>query len=111
MRDPGPAAGTYRDNRDIGISRLTPISELLDDFLIRPLSSDQAADTLEVIEDRAQRRATIITSQLPVAHWHEAMGDETLADAMLDRLSHNLHRVELRGESMRTSDTPATNLS
>jgi DNA replication protein DnaC len=83
---------------------------LIDDFLIRPLSSDQAADTLEVIEDRAQRRATIITSQLPVAHWHEAMGDETLADAMLDRLSHNLHRVELRGESLRTSDAPAKDL-
>ena len=49
-----------------------------------------------MIEDRARRRATIITRQLPVAHWHEAMGDETLADAMLDRLGYNPHRVELR---------------
>jgi DNA replication protein DnaC len=80
---------------------------LIDDFLIRSLSPDQAADTLEVIEDRTGRRSTIITSQLPVAHWHEAMGDETLADAILDRLSHNLHRIELKGDSMRTSDAPA----
>ena len=48
-----------------------------------------------MIEDRARRRATIITRQLPVAHWQEAMGDETLADAMLDRLGYNPHRVEL----------------
>ncbi len=53
---------------------------LIDDFLIRPLSVDQAADTLEVIEDRAGRRSTIITSQLPVTNWHEALGDETIAD-------------------------------
>jgi DNA replication protein DnaC len=83
---------------------------LIDDFLIRSLSPDQAADTLEVIEDRTGRRSTIITSQLPVAHWHEAMGDETLADAILDRLSHNLHRIELKGDSMRTSDAPAAQL-
>ena len=77
---------------------------LIDDFLIRPMSPDQSADMLEVIEDRNGRRSTIITSQLPIAHWHEAMGDETLADAILDRLNHNLHRVELHGDSMRTSD-------
>jgi DNA replication protein DnaC len=77
---------------------------LIDDFLIRPLSPDHAADTLEIIEDRSQRRATIITSQLPVAHWHEALGDETLADAILDRLSHNLHRIQITGKSMRKND-------
>ena len=77
---------------------------LIDDFLIRPLSVDQAADTLEVIEDRAGRRSTIITSQLPVTNWHEALGDETIADAILDRLNQNLHRIEVGGESMRRGD-------
>ena len=56
---------------------------VIDDFLIRPLSSDQAADLLEVVEDRAQLRATVLTSQLPVAEWHEAIGDPTIADVLL----------------------------
>ncbi len=59
----------------------------IDNFLLRPLNPDQAADTLEVIEDRAGLRSTIITSQLPVNLWHEAMGDQTIADAVLDRSS------------------------
>ncbi|MDQ2961214.1 MAG: IS21-like element helper ATPase IstB [Candidatus Dormibacteraeota bacterium] len=74
---------------------------LIDDLVLRPLTADQAADLLEVIEDRSQRRSTIITSQLPVANWHEALGDPTLADAILDRLTHNAHRIELRGDSLR----------
>jgi len=74
---------------------------LLDDFGLVPLTAAQAADLLEVIEDRAGRRATIVTSQLPVAHWHEALGEPTIADAILDRLVHNAHRLELHGESMR----------
>ena len=74
---------------------------VIDDFLLRPLTGDQAADLLEVIEDRARLRATIVTSQLPVSHWHEALGDPTIADAALDRLLDNAHRIELTGESMR----------
>ena len=74
---------------------------LIDDFLIRPLNPDQAADTLEVIEDRAGLRSTVVTSQLPVNVWHEAMGEPTIADAVLDRLLQHLHRIELAGESMR----------
>ena len=74
---------------------------VIDDYLLRPLSPDQAADTLEVIEDRAVVRSTIITSQLPINLWHEAMGEPTVADAVLDRVLQNLHRVELAGESMR----------
>lgn len=74
---------------------------LIDDFLIRPLSPDQAADMLEVIEDRGQLRSTIVTSQLPVPMWHEALGEPTVADGILDRLLENVHRIELRGESMR----------
>jgi hypothetical protein len=57
----------------------------MDDSLIRPLNSGQAADLLEVAEDRAQLHSTVLTSQLPVAEWHEAIGDPTIADAVLDR--------------------------
>ncbi len=78
---------------------------LIDDFLLRPLSADQAADVLEVIEDRAGLRSTIITSQLPIALWHEAMGEPTVADAVLDRVLANLHRIEMEGESMRRPET------
>jgi DNA replication protein DnaC len=74
---------------------------LVDDFLIRPLGPDQAADVLEVIEDRVQLRSTIVTSQLPVAMWHEALGEPTVADGILDRLLENVHRIELHVESMR----------
>jgi len=78
---------------------------VIDDFLLRPLTPDQAADTLEVIEDRAGLRSTIVTSQLPVALWHEAMGEPTVADAVLDRLLSNLHRIDLEGESMRRPES------
>lgn len=59
---------------------------LIDDFLLRPLSADQAANILEVVEDRSGLRSTVLTSQLPVAMWHDAVGEPTLADAVLDRL-------------------------
>ncbi len=78
---------------------------VIDDFLIRPLSSEQAADLLEVIEDRAQLRSTVLTSQLPVAAWHEAIGDPTIADAVLDRLLERANRIELGGESLRRTDS------
>jgi len=74
---------------------------VIDDLLIRPLTCEQAADLLEVIEDRAGLRATIITSQLPVAMWHQAIADPTIADAALDRILDNAERIELSGESMR----------
>ena len=73
----------------------------IDDFLLRPLQPDQAADLLEVIEDRVDLRSTIVTSQLPVAMWHEALGEPTVADGILDRLLENVHRIELQGESLR----------
>ena len=74
---------------------------VIDDLLLRPLTGDQAADLLEVIEDRAGLRATIVTSQLPVAMWHQAIGDPTIADAALDRLLGSADRIELSGESLR----------
>ena len=79
---------------------------VIDDFLIRPLTPEQAADLLEVVEDRAQLRSTILTSQLPVANWHEALGDATIADAVLDRMLERANRIELSGDSMRR--TPPT---
>jgi len=81
---------------------------VIDDLLIRPLNPDQAADLLEVIEDRAQLHSTVVTSQLPVAHWHEALGDATIADAVLDRLLERANRIELVGESPRRSETTTT---
>jgi DNA replication protein DnaC len=73
----------------------------LDDFGISPLKDEQRRDLLEIIEDRHNQTSTIITSQLPVKLWHQAIGDSTLADAILDRLVHNAYRIELEGESMR----------
>ncbi|MGA7834812.1 MAG: IS21-like element helper ATPase IstB [Acidimicrobiales bacterium] len=77
---------------------------VLDDFLIRSLTDDHAADLLEVVEDR-MTTSTIVTSQLPVNHWHEGLGDPTVADAILDRLLERAHRIELVGESRRRAKT------
>ena len=74
---------------------------VLDDFGLSPIPAARAADLLEVIEDRGDRRSTIVTSQLPVGHWHEALGEPTIADAILDRLVHAAYRLELRGDSRR----------
>jgi DNA replication protein DnaC len=79
---------------------------VLDDFLLRPLAPDQAADLLEVIEDRVGLRSTIVTSQLPVAMWHDALGEPTVADGILDRLLEHVHRIELHGESLRRPVQP-----
>ena len=78
---------------------------ILDDLLISPLSQDEQRELLEIIEERYDRKATIVTSQLPVKAWHDAMQDKTLADAILDRLVHNSHKLELKGESMRRRKT------
>jgi len=74
---------------------------ILDDFGLEPLDATSRHDLLEILEDRYGRRSTIITSQLPVTAWHSAIGDPTYADAILDRLVHNAHRIELSGESLR----------
>jgi DNA replication protein DnaC len=74
---------------------------LLDDFAMAPLKDAERRDFLEICDDRYQRRAMILTSQMPVAHWHEQIGDPSLADSILDRLIHNAYRIELKGESLR----------
>ncbi len=75
---------------------------VLDDWGLQPLSDGHRRDLLEILEDRYGSRSTLVTSQLPVDAWHDAIGDATLADAVLDRLVHNAHRLALRAkESMR----------
>lgn len=89
------------------IERLGKVQLLiLDDFAMYPLDSDQRRDMMEIIEERAQRRSTIITSQLDVKDWHRAFGDPTLADALLDRFVNSAYRIELDGESMRSKQRP-----
>jgi DNA replication protein DnaC len=70
---------------------------ILDDWGVAALDSDLRNDLLEIIDDRSGTRATIVTSQLPVEHWHAWIGDQTIADAILDRLLSRSHRIQLRG--------------
>ena len=74
---------------------------ILDDWGLEPLDAAARHDILEILEERYGRRSTIVTSQLPVERWHEIIGDPTYADAILDRLVHNAHRIDLAGESLR----------
>jgi DNA replication protein DnaC len=74
---------------------------VIDDWGLSPIDESQRRDLLEVIEDRHQSRSTIVTSQLPPKKWHAYIGDPTVADAILDRLVHNAHKIELKGESIR----------
>jgi len=81
---------------------------ILDDWGLDPLDALARHDLLEILEERYGRRSTIITSQLPVTAWHEVIGDPTYADAILDRLVHNAHRLNLEGDSMRRLKTNPT---
>ncbi|MGY3055270.1 DNA replication protein DnaC [Pedobacter sp. UYEF25] len=74
---------------------------ILDDFGLTHLEQQQRMDMMEIIEDRHATRATIIASQLPVAKWYDVIGENTIADALLDRMVHTSYRVELKGESLR----------
>ena len=74
---------------------------ILDDWGLAPLTPDQERDLLEVLDDRHGCSSTIVTSQLPIEHWHELIANPTIADAILDRLIHNAHRLILKGDSMR----------
>jgi DNA replication protein DnaC len=84
------------------LARLARLDLLvLDDWGLAKLNDPQSRDLLEVLEDRYERRSTLVTSQLPTKHWHEVISDPTLADAILDRLVHNAYTLNLKGESMR----------
>ncbi len=82
---------------------------IIDDWGLSTLNDSERADLLEVIEDRHNVQSTIVTSQLPVKHWHEVIGNATLADAILDRLIHNAYTIELKGDSMRKIKNQKTN--
>ena len=84
------------------LARLGRIDVLvIDDWAMASLAETERRDFWEICEDRYQTRSTILTSQLPVTRWHEQIGDPTAADGILDRLVHNAHRIEMRGDSMR----------
>jgi len=74
---------------------------IIDDWGPEPLNSEQRRDLLEIVDDRCDRGSLLITSQIPVSRWHEVIGDPTLADAILDRIVHRAHRIELKGPSLR----------
>jgi len=95
---------TARADGSLGslLGKLSRIDVLvLDDFAMAPLKDGERRDFLEICDDRYQRRSTILTSQLPVPHWHEQIGDPSVADSIMDRLVHNAYRLELDGESIR----------
>ena len=75
---------------------------ILDDLGIAPMTPEHLRDLLEIIDERYNKSSTLITSQLPVANWHDTLSDPTMADAILDRVLHNAYKIELKGEeSMR----------
>ena len=81
---------------------------VLDDLGLAPMTDSERRDLLEVIEDRHGSASTIITSQLPIENWHEHIGDPTIADAILDRLIHNAHKINMKGGSMRKKHSGLT---
>lgn len=86
------------------LDRLARIDVLIvDDWAMAPLADTERRDFLEICDDRYSLRSTVLTSQVPITHWHDQIGDPTLADSILDRLVHNAHRIELQGASMRKS--------
>ena len=100
------ADGTYPN----WLSQLAKINlVILDDWGITAPDEEQRRDLLEILDDRYKQHSTIITSQLPITHWHEHLNDATLADAILDRLIHNSIRIELKGDSLRKNQATHQN--
>ncbi len=83
---------------------------ILDDFGIQPLDAQSRAALMEIIEDRHGKSSTIITSQVPVSKWHDIIGEKTVADAILDRIIHEAHRLDLKGESLRKKSANSNEL-
>ena len=98
IRDSARAAGTYK-RLLAAIEKRHPL--VLDDFALAPLTDSQRRDLLEIVEQRYERSSTILVSQMPQKHWHQIIGDPTIADAILDRLVHNAQTLILKGESIR----------
>jgi DNA replication protein DnaC len=87
------------------LAKLAKVDVLvLDDWGLVPLRDTDRRDLLEIIEDRYGNRSTILTSQLPIEHWHDHVGEATIADAICDRLLHNAHQIDLKGESRRKDE-------
>lgn len=84
---------------------------IIDDWLRNPLTEIQTRDLLEIIDDRYNRRSTILATQIPVTDWQERLGNLTLSDALMDRIVHNSYRLELKGESMRKRKSSLTQTS
>jgi DNA replication protein DnaC len=80
----------------------------IDDFGLQPLDAQSRSTLLEIIEDRHGKSSTIFTSQVPVSKWHDIIGEQTIADAILDRIVHDAHRIEMKGESLRKKRGPKT---
>ncbi len=83
---------------------------ILDDFGVSPMVNDDASNLFEIIEDRTNINSTIITSQLPVSEWYIYLNNNTIADAILDRIVYSSHRIELEGESMRKVNSLSENI-
>lgn len=99
---------TAMNNRSGFFRTLAKIDLLvLDDFGLAPLSEGTRRDLLEILDDRYNKKSTLLTSQLPVDQWHAYLGDPTLADAILDRRVHNAYRLTLKGDSMRKHQAPS----
>lgn len=79
---------------------------LIDDFGLQPLDAQSRSALMDIIEDRHGKASTIITSQIPISKWHDIIGEETIADAILDRIVHDAHRIEMKGESLRKKKRP-----
>lgn len=100
------ADGTYtRRLKDIARCDLL----ILDDWGIAPFEDEQRRDMLEILDDRYNRRSTLVAAQVPIDKWYETIGDPTLADAIMDRLVHNAHKIQMIGESMRKLRSNLTN--
>lgn len=84
---------------------------LIDDFGIQPLDAQSRTSLMEIIEDRHGKSSTMFTSQVPIGMWHEVIGEQTIADAILDRIVHDSHRLEMKGESMRKRKSTMTELT
>lgn len=96
------AEGSYT-RRLVALSKVDLL--VLDDFGISPFTDQSRRDFLDILDDRYNKKSTIITSQLEIKYWHEAIGDATLADAILDRVVHNSYRFDLKGETLRKEDS------